>query len=113
MITCVIIVNIIINLNHRRLEWATNKNEQALRSTTFSSSPEDLCRPNPCGRNAECTPGYDKEGNDRPVCTCPRGYVGNPLHGCTRGECQVPEDCRDHETCYVYKCQVRECVEGQ
>uniref|UniRef100_A0A6A7FWN7 Neurogenic locus notch homolog protein 3-like n=1 Tax=Hirondellea gigas TaxID=1518452 RepID=A0A6A7FWN7_9CRUS len=67
--------------------------------------PADLCRPNPCGRNADCTPGYDKEGNDRPVCTCPRGYVGNPLHGCTRGECEVPQDCPRHKTCYNYQCQ--------
>ncbi|KAA0193423.1 hypothetical protein HAZT_HAZT000223 [Hyalella azteca] len=66
----------------------------------------ELCRPNPCGSNADCTPGHDRDGNDRPVCTCPRGYVGNPLQACIRGECETDRECRSNEACYEYKCQV-------
>ncbi|XP_018012722.1 neurogenic locus notch homolog protein 3 [Hyalella azteca] len=65
----------------------------------------ELCRPNPCGSNADCTPGHDRDGNDRPVCTCPRGYVGNPLQACIRGECETDRECRSNEACYEYKCQ--------
>jgi hypothetical protein len=32
--------------------------------------PEDLCRPNPCGQGAICTPGHDNTGKERPVCRC-------------------------------------------
>lgn len=28
--------------------------------------PEDLCRPNPCGTNAICTPGFDRTQRERP-----------------------------------------------
>lgn len=36
---------------------------------------EDLCRPNPCGTNAQCVPGHDNTGKERPVCTCLPGNV--------------------------------------
>ena len=29
--------------------------------------------------------GNDRSGSDRPVCTCPKGYRGDPLVSCTRG----------------------------
>lgn len=45
---------------------------------------EDLCTPNPCGVNAQCTPGFDKSGKERPVCTCLPGYTGNSLSSCVR-----------------------------
>lgn len=67
---------------------------------------EDLCRPNPCGSNAVCTPGYDQAGNDRPVCTCPAGYVGDSLRACVRGECEKPSDCpSQRHTCHNYSCK--------
>jgi len=66
---------------------------------------EDLCRDNPCGHNADCTPGFDRDGNDRPVCTCPRGYIGNPIVSCQRGECESHNECRDSQACYAYTCQ--------
>lgn len=44
----------------------------------------DLCEPNPCGANAKCTPGHDRTGAERPVCTCPTGYRGNALVSCEK-----------------------------
>jgi EGF-like domain len=66
--------------------------------------PEDLCRPNPCGTNAICTPGYDRTQRERPVCTCPPGYTGNALTSCVRGECQSDGECQDHRACINYQC---------
>ncbi|XP_063234365.1 neurogenic locus notch homolog protein 1 [Bacillus rossius redtenbacheri] len=65
----------------------------------------DLCEPNPCGRNAQCQPGYDKTGRDRPVCTCLAGYVGNGVVGCVRGECSSDLDCGDGRACYDSRCE--------
>ena len=66
-----------------------------------------MCNPNPCGPGATCQPGTifhhkyffknifqiifffignDRSGSDRPVCTCPKGYRGDPLVSCTRGK---------------------------
>jgi len=65
----------------------------------------DLCNVNSCGANAQCQPGIIKPidsgslnevimlklgvdrrtGEDKPVCTCPGGYVGDPLVSCNRG----------------------------
>lgn len=36
---------------------------------------EDLCIPNPCGTNAQCVPGHDNTGKERPVCTCLPGMI--------------------------------------
>jgi hypothetical protein len=66
--------------------------------------PEDLCRPNPCGQNAICTPGFDRTQRERPVCTCPPGYTGNALTNCVRGECQSNEECPDSRACINYSC---------
>ena len=44
--------------------------------------PIDPCDPSPCGLNADC-----RVRVDRPVCSCPRGYEGDPLTNCIRGEC--------------------------
>ena len=44
-----------------------------------------MLQPNPCGEGAECTPGNDRSGSDRPVCLCPSGSRGNPLQRCTKG----------------------------
>merc|ERR1712013_602667 len=51
------------------------------------SGGQSLCDPNPCGEGAECNVGSDRSGKARPVCTCPRGYSGNALVACRRGEC--------------------------
>ena len=99
----------------------------------------DLCEPNPCGSNADCKPGTDRSGNDRPVCFCRTGFLGDPLVSCNRGECvdhQVSyrlhffgifstswirilttcldwrshsQDCPANKACYGYKC-VDPCV---
>merc|ERR1739848_260070 len=49
--------------------------------------------PNPCGIGATCQPGFDRSGNDRPVCTCPPGYRGDPQVSCVRGECEQDSEC--------------------
>merc|ERR1711973_935273 len=69
----------------------------------------DLCEPNPCGSNADCKPGTDRSGNDRPVCFCRAGFLGDPLVSCNRGECVDHEDCAANRACYGYKC-VDPCV---
>ncbi len=53
---------------------------------------QDLCTPNPCGAGARCQPGNDRSGSDRPVCTCPSGFRGDPLVGCTRGKCKIKDN---------------------
>ena len=65
----------------------------------------DLCEPNPCGSNAICTPGHDNTGRERPVCTCPTGYIGNALVSCQRGECFTDSECPDNKACIDYSCQ--------
>ncbi|KAK3913971.1 Neurogenic locus notch-like protein 1 [Frankliniella fusca] len=71
----------------------------------------DLCDPNPCGENAQCQPGYDRSGKDRPVCTCLPGYKGDPLSYCRRGECSSSSDCGNHQACLNYEC--RDACAGQ
>lgn len=66
---------------------------------------EDLCKPNPCGTNAQCQPGYDNTGKDRPVCTCLPGYVGDALSYCRRGECTTDSECRGDLICENYECK--------
>ena len=63
----------------------------------FTGDPFVSCTPNPCGSGATCQPGSDRSGSDRPVCTCPSGFRGDPLVSCTRGKftvCKFP--------CYVF-----------
>lgn len=66
---------------------------------------EDLCTPNPCGANAQCQPGFDNSGADRPVCTCLPGYRGDGVTGCVRGDCDNDSDCPDHQGCYDFRCE--------
>ena len=67
--------------------------------------PGDLCEPNPCGINAICTPGHDNTGKERPVCTCPTGYIGNALTSCQRGECFTDSECLDNRACIDFTCK--------
>jgi len=55
---------------------------------------DDLCKPNPCGSNADCKAGKDEGGNARAVCFCRAGYVGNPLVSCRQ------EPCIEHAVTY-------------
>ncbi|XP_023336883.1 neurogenic locus notch homolog protein 1 [Eurytemora carolleeae] len=74
------------------------------RNVGFGSSGS-ICEPNPCGNDAVCTPGSDNTGRSRPVCTCPRGFRGNALASCTRGECLHDTECPQHLACFDYRCQ--------
>ena len=92
--------------------------------STRSSSTRSLCHPNPCGEGAECNVGEDNTGKPRPICTCPwvseqqyhshhshhshqcrRGYRGNALVRCRRGECFNDSECPDFKACFDYKCK--------
>ncbi|XP_037076509.1 neurogenic locus notch homolog protein 1-like isoform X2 [Pollicipes pollicipes] len=68
------------------------------------SGSGSMCSPNPCGAYADCAPGTDKTGKPRPVCTCPRGYLGDPLTACQRGECEDHSNCPANQACYNYIC---------
>ena len=52
-----------------------------------------------CGTNAQCF-----VQDHRPVCTCPPGYIGNPLIACEPIGCQSDNECRDRETCINREC---------
>jgi len=66
---------------------------------------KDLCTPDPCGPGANCQPGFDRSGVDRPVCTCPAGWRGDPLIRCSRGECINDSECPLDRACYDYNCR--------
>jgi len=74
-------------------------------SSVVVSSSGNLCTPNPCGQEAECNVGSDRSGTPRPLCTCPRGYSGNALVACHRGECFNDDECPSHLACFDYKCK--------
>ncbi|KAF0311013.1 Neurogenic locus notch 3 [Amphibalanus amphitrite] len=71
---------------------------------TCETSAGDLCTPNPCGQYADCNPGTDRLGQPRAVCTCPKGYLGDPLTACQRGECVDHSNCPATQACYNYIC---------
>lgn len=57
-----------------------------------------------CGRNAEC-----HAENHRPVCTCKKGYHGNPTDdkiGCQPVECNVDADCTNDKLCEDHTCKI-------
>ncbi|XP_064094899.1 uncharacterized protein LOC135207217 [Macrobrachium nipponense] len=68
--------------------------------------PIDPCNPNPCGLNADC-----RTRGDRPVCTCPLGYEGDPLTNCRQGECIESRDCPGHRVCRKLRC-IDPCLDG-
>merc|ERR1712088_574813 len=68
-------------------------------------SSGNLCQPNPCGQDAQCNVGTDRRGDPRPVCTCPRGYTGDALRVCLRGECFHDDECPGHLACFDYQCK--------
>merc|ERR1712115_273131 len=70
-----------------------------------SGGSGNLCQPNPCGQDAECNVGSDITRKARPVCTCPRGYTGNALVACTRGECFSDDESPGHLACFDYQCK--------
>ncbi|XP_076030521.1 uncharacterized protein LOC143018869 isoform X2 [Oratosquilla oratoria] len=63
----------------------------------------NLCVPNPCGENADCEVG-GRFDDERPVCSCQRGYFGDPLTYCERAECIDNNDCPLNRNCQGTKC---------
>ncbi|XP_067015307.2 adhesive plaque matrix protein 2 [Anabrus simplex] len=58
------------------------------------------CTTNVCGRNTQCN-----EVSGRPVCSCLPGHYGNPIIGCTRGECLDNNDCPYNKQCRNAQCE--------
>lgn len=80
---------------------------------------------NPCARNAHC-----EASNHRAICKCPSGLTGDPFINCYQGrflknptlgaiifwnylelqplprpECEIDNDCGDHQSCINQRCQ--------
>ncbi|KAK5638840.1 hypothetical protein RI129_013135 [Pyrocoelia pectoralis] len=58
-----------------------------------------MCSGSTCGINAHCT-----TIGDRPVCSCLKGYTGDPLYNCIRAECLDNTECRGHLACRNQRC---------
>lgn len=99
-----LVVDHLLKVCKRKLEISPTLIEIFAHFHFISNSIEDLCTPNPCGTNAQCTPGYDNTRRERPVCTCLPGYTGNSLTHCVRGECQSDNECSDNRACINYSC---------
>lgn len=52
------------------------------------------CITGTCGENADCT-----VVSGRPVCSCPIGYVGDPIISCRKTECFGNSECAPHQAC--------------
>ncbi|KAJ3650628.1 hypothetical protein Zmor_016716 [Zophobas morio] len=68
---------------------------RSLRAMAYVSS----CEGNTCGQNAQCS-----VIGGRPVCSCFRGYLGDPLSFCKRAECLDNSECRNHLSCRSGRC---------
>ncbi|CAH0548908.1 unnamed protein product [Brassicogethes aeneus] len=63
-------------------------------STALAMSYVSTCSSGTCGQNAQC-----QVVGGRPVCSCLRGYSGDPISLCKRSECLDNSECRGHQTC--------------
>lgn len=60
-----------------------------------------LCENQPCGRNAFCTGITHK-----PICTCMEGFLGDPIKGCDKKECDSDTDCSGDKYCDNNMCKI-------
>ncbi|KAK4014726.1 neurogenic locus notch homolog protein 1 [Daphnia magna] len=58
----------------------------------------DYCTPTPCGANSKC-----RVENNRAVCSCQDGFMGNPIEGCRR-ECETDSQCDANRACLGFRC---------
>ncbi|XP_017779241.1 PREDICTED: adhesive plaque matrix protein 2 isoform X2 [Nicrophorus vespilloides] len=66
---------------------------------TSAMGQSTVCTSSTCGQNAQCS-----MVGGRPVCSCFRGYMGDPLHHCRKAECLDNSECRGHQTCKNEHC---------
>lgn len=66
-----------------------------------------VCDRHPCGRQAICI-GKSHQA----VCSCQRGYFGDPLQNCKRKECETDTDCSDDKLCDKNMCKIACLVEN-
>jgi hypothetical protein len=64
----------------------------------IETTPQDPCRPSPCGPNSQC-----RAINDHAVCSCQVGFIGTPPS--CRPECVVSADCPQDKACVNQKCK--------
>lgn len=58
----------------------------------------DVCRPNPCGANAQC-----RDIGGQPSCSCLQGFMGIPPN--CRHQCTINSECASNLACIRNKCQ--------
>ncbi|XP_063706044.1 stabilin-2-like [Culicoides brevitarsis] len=63
----------------------------------------DPCNPSPCGENAFCEIGTTCNGVCA-ICTCPRGFKGDPNRKCVVGTCNNDSECFYNQACIDYQC---------
>lgn len=68
-------------------------------SNVVSRQTSDFCNPTPCGANTKC-----RVENNRAVCSCLDGWMGNPIQGCRR-ECESDSECDANRACTNFRCQ--------
>ena len=61
---------------------------------------QDPCTAHACGVNAECS-----VKNHIPLCTCLRGYEGDPKRICEEPGCKSDYECADDKACISKECQ--------
>uniref|UniRef100_A0A336LRL7 CSON012020 protein n=1 Tax=Culicoides sonorensis TaxID=179676 RepID=A0A336LRL7_CULSO len=63
----------------------------------------DPCNPSPCGENAFCEVGTTCKGVCA-ICTCPKGFKGDPNRKCVIGDCNNDSECFYNQACVDYRC---------
>ncbi|XP_022904531.2 neurogenic locus notch homolog protein 1 isoform X1 [Onthophagus taurus] len=81
-----------------------NKNSYYQRAALTSPQISSLSLPSgnlcaKCGQNAQCA-----IVDGRPVCSCLRSHIGDPLSSCKRVECLSDYECGPHQMCKNDKC---------
>lgn len=60
-----------------------------------------VCENEPCGRNAYCSGISHKS-----ICMCKKGFLGDPVKGCEKKECDDNSDCSDDKFCENNMCKI-------
>lgn len=68
--------------------------EQCIESINSIPMCVKVCENRPCGRNADCSATSHKF-----VCSCKEGFIGDPIQGCRKKECNFDQDCSEDKMC--------------
>ncbi|KAK7075250.1 hypothetical protein SK128_022664 [Halocaridina rubra] len=79
----------------------TQKSECQVTEACINGRCSDPCETrNPCGLQANCEPKADG-----PVCTCPKGFQGDPYDKCLPSGCSESSQCSHDFECIDQQCQ--------